>query len=370
MKAVIIIRTLFFKLISSLKRFPVTILFAAATVTVLIMLNHLEPNSSKQTREFLSHLAMALALGIPLTLCIKVLFERIPGLSKVLQAAVYFSVIVVLSLYYFFLLKDFSMVTISRYIAISISLYVTFAFIPYFYKKDDYELYVINLFTSFIITYLYSAILFAGLSAMLFTIDKLFSAGISGNVYEDIWLVVAGVFAPAFFLADIPEYGREIRVENYPKVLKILLLYIVMPMIVTYTAILYAYFVKIVVTRHWPDGIISNLVLWYSIISALVIFFVFQLRSSNHWVKVFVLYLPKFIIPLLVMMFVSMGIRINAYGITENRYFVILAGLWVSGIMIYYIWGHFLSGSEKLSSLTSRTVCPLSIIYKFCSKVC
>ena len=36
------------------------------------------------------------------------------------------------------------------------------------------------------------------------------------------------------------------------------------------------------------------------------------------------------------MMFVSMGIRINAYGITENRYFAFVVRIWVLGIMIYF----------------------------------
>jgi len=43
------------------------------------------------------------------------------------------------------------------------------------------------------------------------------------------------------------------------------------------------------------------------------------------------------ILPLLAMMFIAMGIRINAYGITENRYFVLAAGLWVTGSMLYLI---------------------------------
>ena len=38
------------------------------------------------------------------------------------------------------------------------------------------------------------------------------------------------------------------------------------------------------------------------------------------------------------MMFVAMGIRVSAYGITENRYFVLAAGLWVTGSMLYLIF--------------------------------
>lgn len=47
-------------------------------------------------------------------------------------------------------------------------------------------------------------------------------------------------------------------------------------------------------------------------------------------------YFPKAILPLIVMMFVSIGIRINAYGLTENRYYVVALGIWVFLVMIYF----------------------------------
>lgn len=336
MKAILLCKNLVTKLLSSLKRFPEAILLAASTVSILILLNHYDSYARKETEELFIRIAMVLALGVPLSLCIKVFFERVPFLKKSIKTLIYIAATAGLLLYYLFLLKDFGMVSISRYIAFSISFYFAFAFIPYFYRRENYELYVIKLFTRFFISYLYSLILYAGLSAMLFTIDRLFSAGISGKLYFDIWLIVAGVFAPAFFLADIPGYGQEFHVESYPKVIRVLLLYIVMPMIVAYSSILYVYFAKIIVTRQWPEGIVSNLVLWYSIISTLVIFLVYPLRTINQWARAFVYLFPKLILPLLAMMFVAMGIRINAYGITENRYFVMLAGLWVTGCMVYF----------------------------------
>jgi len=58
--------------------------------------------------------------------------------------------------------------------------------------------------------------------------------------------------------------------------------------------------------------------------------------KDNTWVEKFTFFLPKLILPILIMMFISMGIRVKAYGITENRYFVVMLGLWVSGIMIHF----------------------------------
>ena len=101
------------------------------------------------------------------------------------------------------------MVAVSRYAAIILALFLAFTFIPYFFRRQNYELYVIKLFISFLITYLYAAILFGGLSAILATISYLFSVNVPSELYLDIWLVVAGIVAPAFFLADIPEGDRK-----------------------------------------------------------------------------------------------------------------------------------------------------------------
>ena len=332
-----LLKTLMTKLSSSLKRFPGTIALAVSVVSVLIYVNHMHSELSNETLETLQRTAMILALGIPVSLCIKTLFERVPAQNTLPRVLAYIGAAASLVFYYLYLLQDFEMVTVTRYIALSFALYLAFTFIPYFYRRENYELYVIKLFTSFFITFLYSAVLFLGLAAMLFTVDTLFVLKLSEKLYFDIWLIAAGVFAPTHFLADIPRYREEVPPEYYPRVLKVLLLYIVMPLIIAYSTILYVYFAKIVITRQWPDGMVSHLVPWYSFISMLVLFFVYQLRRSNKWVGVFVSYFPKLVIPLLAMMFVSMGIRIKAYGITENRYFVLAAGLWVTAGYVYHI---------------------------------
>ena len=118
-----------------------------------------------------------------------------------------------------------------------------------------------------------------------------------------------------------------------------------MPLITVYSTILYVYFIKIIITRNWPQGLVSHLVLWYSVISVAVIFFINPILDENRWANRFKTWFPKLIIPILIMMFISMGIRIREYGITENRYFVVALGLWVFGIMLYFAF------SKKLNNI-------------------
>ncbi|HEY8803886.1 MAG TPA: DUF4153 domain-containing protein, partial [Clostridium sp.] len=83
-------------------------------------------------------------------------------------------------------------------------------------------------------------------------------------------------------------------------------------------------------------GIVSNLVLWYSVIVTILLFLITPIREKVRVANEFLKFAPKIILPLLIMMFISIGIRINAYGVTEKRYFVVILALWAFFIMLYF----------------------------------
>ena len=322
----------------SIRRFPVTIAVSTALVIMLIVLSEKGPNLTSEARTIFERISMTIALGIPMSLCIKLLYEQKGNLKGIHKVIIYVFGAILLILYYKFLLKDLNMVSNIRYIAVSIFLYLAFSYIPWIKRKEDYEYYIIKVFSSFFLTAIYSFVIIIGVFAILFTINQLFNANIPGKSYYYTFLIVAGVFAPSMFLAKIPEIDADFSEYKYPRSLKVLLLYIVIPLISIYTIILYIYFGKILITKDWPQGLVSHLVLWYSTISVAVIFFISPILDENKWANRFKFWFPKLIIPVLIMMFVSMGIRINQYGITENRYFALVLGLWVLGIMLYFIF--------------------------------
>lgn len=335
MKIVNMLKGYMVSLYASLKRFPIAIGLSIAATILMIVLNHTDTFSSSDIKDIIIRIIMVLALGIPISLCIKLIFEKKDDVLPTAKAAAYVLGAGGLVLYYFFLLKDFNMVSITRYIALSLFFYLAFMFIPYFFRRHGFELYIVKLMTRFFTTVVYSVVLFLGIIAILFTIDKLLGISIEEKVYFDVWLSVVGIFAVSFFLAGIPLYKEQLEGDSYPKLLKVLLLYIVMPITAIYTAILYIYFAKIIVTLQWPIGMVAHLVLWYSVICAAIIFLISPLHDESKWSRSFIFFLPKLIIPLIIMMFVSIGIRISEYGITENRYFVIALGLWALGIMVH-----------------------------------
>lgn len=321
---------------NSFKRFPITIAVSTSLVIMLIILLEKGSTFTPEVRDIFNRVSMIIALGIPLSVCIKLIIEKKEINNRIHKILGYLIGAIILVLYYLLLLNDINWISIIRYIAVSLFLYLAFAYISWMGKKEGYEYYIIDVLSSFFVTVIYSFVLFIGIFIILFTIVQLFDVDLPYKLVFYTFLVIAGIFAPSLFLARIPGVNEEFNNKEYPKTLKVLLLYIVIPLITIYSTILYAYFLKIIITRDWPQGLVSHLVLWYSVVSVAAIFFITPLLNDNKLAKRFKSIFPKYIIPILIMMFVAMTIRINAYGITENRYFGLILGLWVSGIMICF----------------------------------
>ncbi|WP_353096509.1 DUF4153 domain-containing protein [Tissierella praeacuta] len=318
----------------SIRRFPITVAVSTALAILLIYIN--EANLSIGTIEILNKIKLVMGLGIPLSLCIGLLIEKFFEENKSIQILLYGIGIGFLVLYYFNFIDDYRNVSMARYLGTMLFLLLSFIYIQRIGKKNNYEYYLMDIWSSFVITFIYSFVLYFGVSAILFTVDRLFDANIRGEIYYYMFLIVSLIFAVSLFLSKLPSMEEEYHNFEYTKALKILLIYIVIPLITVYTAILYVYFGKILITRQWPRGLVSHLVLWYSTLSVGVIFLITPILEENKVAKLFKDLFPKIILPVLFMMFMSIYQRIAQYGITENRYYVVLLGLWVLGIMLYF----------------------------------
>lgn len=318
--------------VPTLKRFWVSVGFSVAATTFAIMLSSPEPFSPIKT---LTRLMLASLLGVIVSWCAILIWEGKRSNSELTGNLIALPTSLLISTGIYIMLRETNFVTSSRYAVIVMFFALMFFVLPYTYRKDTLEMYFAKLFSHAVISVLFAAILYIGISGITFTISALFTIKMSYTVYLHIWLVMAGTVAPFLFMAGIPAKTNLIDVDDYPKTLKNLILYIITPLLATYTLILYAYFGKIIITRQWPVGLVSHLVLWYSLVSTAVLYFTKPLAAKNKWAEAFNKYFIKAVIPLLLMMFASMGIRIKAYGITENRYYVLVLGLWVLGSMLY-----------------------------------
>lgn len=330
-------KSIFLGIKISLRRFPITIGISTLLTISLIYFNENHHNMSTTSQDNLIRFNMVLGMAILLSLCLDLLKENLFKEKKVQTILSYLLGVAVLVLYYIFLLKDFDFVSMTRYVGIMVFLIIAYFYLPVIGNKDkNYEYRVIDIFGNFFETLIYSVVLLFGIFAIFFTIDNLFDIDIKGKYYLYVFLVTFLVFAVSFFLSKQPKDGVSFDEKKYSQSMRILLTYIVIPLISIYTIILYVYFAKILITWEWPKGLVSHLVIWYTAVSIGVIFLISPLIEIDRISRYFKILFPKVVLPILLMMFLSIGQRIYQYGITENRYYILVLGIWISLIMLYF----------------------------------
>lgn len=230
------------------------------------------------------------------------------------------------------------------YTADSRFMYVTFlltfvagtSFIGKSFYHKNYVAYFMKLMTSFVVSNIYSVIVFAGISAIIFALDKLFKINFDSTIYIRAAILVFILFNVIIFLSEFPKLKDSYIDYKYPLPFRILLMYILLPLTIIYTVILIVYFAKILIFWEIPQGIIVNLVIWFLIFSIFYLFFISRIETRGFLSK-FRKIFPFFIFPLLGMMLFALMLRINAYGVTENRYLVFAAGIWIFLCTVYFI---------------------------------
>ncbi|GHT75690.1 DUF4153 domain-containing protein [Bacteroidia bacterium] len=183
----------------------------------------------------------------------------------------------------------------------------------------------------------FGLILLGGLCLAVLAIDVLFNVNMSEKVYQNLWVGCMILFAPLYFLSNVPDQTDKHRTEIiFPKLLRILGLYILMPILAVYAIILYAYLIRIVIAWELPNGWVSWLVSALAVGSLFVITLLYPMQLfKNRFVTRFSHYAGLFILPLLVLMSIGIVRRISDYGITINRLYILLLNIWFYGIYIY-----------------------------------
>lgn len=226
---------------------------------------------------------------------------------------------------------------ITRFIGLNIVLFGLF-FLYNPYREGDFVNYIISSLGKALISAIYGLFLFLGLVFIFFTVDSLFDLSLRSNIYFYIFLLVFFIFTPVQFLARLDE-ERNYLDYTMPKALRGLLIYILMPLSLVYIFILYIYFLKIGLTRVFPKGLVSHLVLWYSVLVMIIIFFTENL--DRDFVKFYRRFMPILLLPIYFMMFISLSLRIGQYSFTENRYFPLVLGIYLSlaSLLLIKGWG-------------------------------
>ncbi len=281
------------------------------------------------------------SLGLPLFVGLEMLAERgeWSGIGKGIAMAAGVALLLAL-----FLLRPgwSDDVALLRYLQLSLGLHLFVAVGPYLgvEEKNGFWQYNMALFLRFLVAALFAVVLYFGLSIALLAIDNLFGLEVDGEWYGRLWFAVTFVFHPWFFLGGVPEELSELeRRTLYPAGLKIFAQYILAPIVTLYLAILTVYLAKVLVTQVWPSGWIGWLVSSVAAagILSLLLLQPIEEQEENRWVGTYARWFYVGLLPSIAMLLAAIWKRIDQYGITERRYFLVILSVWLAGIALFYI---------------------------------
>lgn len=184
----------------------------------------------------------------------------------------------------------------------------------------------------------FSVILFAGLLLAIKAIQFLFNVDIDDKTYADLAVFCFALFAPLYALSGIPaEFAKHHATPQFNKVLKILGLYILLPLLAVYAVILYAYLIKIIVQWELPNGYVSWLVSALSLggLAVITVLYPMYWEKEDNRIRWILRNFGLLVLPLLVLMTIGILRRIHDQGISINRCYILLLNSWFYGIFIY-----------------------------------
>ena len=323
-------KNLFPDMKKGIERFPVTVIFGLILFIVTIF--SIE-GSYYKLETWIEYLIIAIPFSATVELIREKYFEN--KNRKFFRAINFFGTILFIFVSKMFF-KNYFAGEIINITATILIFYVLFYLIPIVYRNENREKYLQSVVGNQIITIGFALVLFLGFSAIIGTVDVLL-VNLSHTLYIHAFVFSASVFGVIFFVSRLK--GKDESLENYalPKIVEILICYILIPLILIYTAILYLYFAKIIFTLKMPKGVVSHLVLWYTAFSLFIIIMVTPITFKNKFAKFYKKFFPMISVPLILLALFSINERIFQYGITENRYLVVILVIWLLFNMILYI---------------------------------
>jgi len=325
-------------------RFPLSLL---SSILATILLIYIVEKDSFTDNLPLLNLLMTFALGIPLFFSVEIFSEKIK-LSFNKKILFWGLGIVALLLIYLSFPTDLSPGTTRapyiRYVIYNLALHLTVSFVPFLDKGnlEGFWNYNKTLFIRFVLAVFFSQVISTGITMAFGALDLLFDVKMNPKTYTEIFILTYGIFNTWYFLAGIPrDFDKESSTGTYPKGLKIFTQFILIPLLLLYLAILYAYGAKIMFTWDWPRGIVTYLIIAISILGIFtnLLLFPYQKEKEGGWIKSFYKAFYYLLIPLTALLFIAIWIRIEDYGLTVNRYIIVLMGIWLGLISLYFILG-------------------------------
>ena len=333
-------------LYDAMSRYPLTVLFLLAAAIVNAKSINLDEPFYK--------LFLTFAVGACLSVLAQAAFERF--FEKFSHRLVLMVICVLLTVGYFLIVNQYTTTNLETWIRTSVTVFalvIAYIWVPVIKSTISFNESFMSSFKSFFNSLLFSVVLFIGISLIIGAIDLLLFQ-VDEKAYMHALNIISVLFAPIYFLSLIPVYpgvlsknlfkesiyhnNKKIaRCSSCPRFLEILISYIIIPLLSIYTIILVIYIAKNITGKFWTDNRLEPMLVGFAI--TVILLCILASRIENKFAELFRKIFPKVLVPIVVFQIVSSVLRTQDTGITHERYYVILFGIFaaVSGVFLSFI---------------------------------
>ena len=345
MKKLFSLRKLTEGLISAITNYPMVILIATALGLRCIGLVHYE--ESDLFDEALPWM-LAQGLGISLFFALHTVsrYRKLPRPASLGILALGIGVLYLIGYHFDYMMsmaREETMVL--EVIGYALACHLLVAFLPFFRKNtlNGFWQYNKSLFLRAFTTILYTVVLFGGLSGAIAAIQELFNVEFTEKIYAYLWFIMAFPVSAFIFCAGVPladDIDALESASDLPSGLRLFVQFVLLPLVVVYLCILYAYMGKIILSWSLPQGWVTILIMAFSVIGMLAMLLVhpFQQLTEHAWIKVITKNYYRSLLPLLVLQYVAIFTRISDYGFTSARWAVVAITAWLTFITVYKVF--------------------------------
>ncbi|WP_111308804.1 DUF4153 domain-containing protein [Confluentibacter sediminis] len=323
---------------SAFLRFPITLTWAILGTFFVIYIVEFDLDFDNYVRE-----TSTLFLGISWLIGTQFFIEQQKGSKP--KMWLFIITIALLLIFYFHLPKEDSFKNPIYYTRFLLYVFAghLFLFVSPFlnsWNKNAFWNYLKSIFIAIGRSLLFSIVLYLGLSLALLAIEYLFVFEIKGERYFQIFIFCLGIVNTWTYLSDFPKNIQEQTTINYNKALEVFVKYILIPLVILYLIILYAYSFKILFTWNLPKGWVSYLVIALSLLGFIIQTMINPIQKTikSPVINRFHPWFYYLLTPLLLLLFIAIFKRIGDYGFTENRYFILILALWITGMTGYLLF--------------------------------
>jgi hypothetical protein len=345
MLIVLTIQSIFKNIATTIRRFPVPVGLSIFAFIVLVLEMHHVVDSKHVTKNYiLVRLFLEALSGIPIFIAFDFFVQtKKAELSK--RIGLFLLGFCILGLHYYSLtpgMFDTETIFVSRYLIFIACFHLLISIVTFYHTHEILSFWQYNcfLFIQFFKSIGFSISLIIGLGSAVWAVDNLFGMHFHNNYYIDLIAFIAIVFNTLFFLGNIPSNFKTFNQPvQFKKSIESFLHFVILPITGIYLVILYVYMFKILLENRIPNGWICIPILFFAMLGILAYVLIYPKREESKS-NIFTFYSSYFfytLLPLLTLYFIAIIQRILPYGITEDRYLILVLGLWLLSVTVYFI---------------------------------